>query len=198
MKNLFFIITLISMSCTQSSTEYMKYDFYHDSGINTKGSFSSVVTEYIQDTVFNYYFYGLDSNFVINDISNYDHLTKEYYDHNSYFLYGVLKLKIDAFKGEEWKTQYDIGYFDSLTVKVLDIYFDTIIYEFNTSKCYLLDFNYDKRTAGEDFLDFRIYFDTNRKIAIKKEYYFDDRLKGYELLVNEHTINTPVKPRLSD
>nr|WP_320022245.1 hypothetical protein [uncultured Draconibacterium sp.] len=110
----------------------------------------------------------MDSNFVIKEIDKYSYLSIETYVNNDYFLYGVIKLKLDVPKGEKWKTPYEIGYYDSLSVEVLSVANDTIMNGIEIDKCYVYDFKYNKASAGEDYMDFRLYFDPKRKVTIRK------------------------------
>lgn len=188
MRILFFITLFIINSCTQHSSKKMKYDFVQEINYKNDTSYSSVVLEAIQDSVYKYYYFDLDSNFLIEEIDKYDYLSKEFYMNNYYFLYGIIKLKLNAQKGEEWKTQYEIDYQDSISVIVLNIAVDTTMNGIKIDKCYVYDLKYNKASAGEDYMDFRLFFDPERKITIRKEYYSNNRLKGSETLVSESNI----------
>ena len=174
--------------CTQPLPTKVKYDFIQEASYKKEKSYYSFVQEIIQDSIYIYHYFDLDSNFLINEIDKYSNLTKESSVNNDYFLYGVVKLKLNAKKGEKWKTQYEIDYHDSLSVEVLNIEVDTIINGIKIDKCYVYDLKYNKISAGEDYIDFKLYFDPKRKVTIRKEYYSYNKLNGYEMLVSESNI----------
>lgn len=184
MKILVFVLMFITTYCSKDISDRVKYDYILEISYKSKKSYSSIILETAQDTIYKYFYYDLDSNFRIKNIDKYNHLSKEPYENNDYFLDGVLKLRLDAKKGEEWKTKYENDYYDSLTVSVLDVIIDTTIVGIEINECYVYDLKYN-RTAGEDYMDYRLYFDPKRKVTLRKEYYSNDKLKGKEVLIKE-------------
>jgi hypothetical protein len=55
-------------------------------------------------------------------------------------------------------------------------------------KCYIYDLKYNPASAGEDYMDYRLYFDPERKVTIRKEYYSNNKFKGSETLVSESAV----------
>ncbi len=184
----FFVILFMVTSCTNHFPKKMKYDFVQEISYKSENSYSSLVLEINQDTVLKYHYFDLDSNFLIKDISHYSYLSKEPYSNNDYLLYGIVRLKLDAQKDEKWKTQYEKDYHDSLTVQVLNIAIDTVMNGIKIDKCYIYDLKYNPASAGEDYMDYRLYFDPERKVTIRKEYYSNNKFKGSETLVSESAV----------
>ncbi len=176
------LISLFVIACNKSAVT--KYDFISKKSCNKKKSYFSIVVQTKQDTLQKYYYYGLNSNYNIQGRKT-SWRVKEYFNFDYQYLYGIIKLKTRAIKGESWRSLYKTNYNDSLIVTVLDIISDTVINGIKIKQCYVYDFKYNPLTVGEDYLDYRIFFDPERRISIKKEYYFKGKLKGFEILEKE-------------
>ena len=78
---------------------------------------------------------------------------------------------------------YEENYYDSLDVTIVSISYDTLINGIEVNKCILYEMKYNDITRKDDYLDYRLYFDIQRKVPLKKEYYMNNKLKGKEELI---------------
>ena len=179
---LFLIAILLINSCSSDKSN-VKYDSLNIVSHSGKRSYSSVIRKQIKDTLYNYYYFRLDSNYNI-DNKKISLIQAETFTDSEYYLYDVVQLKLNAIIKDSWKTPYEKEYYDSLTVKVLDVISDTSMNGININTCYIYEMNYNPLTRGEDYMDYVIYFDVDRRIPLKKEYYLNGKLKGTEEIVS--------------
>lgn len=188
MKHILIINILLLLGHPQGSK--MKYDYIETNLVHKRISFQSMITIITpnQDTIYKYYYYNIDSSFNVTKLNSFDFKYIEPINKNNHFIENTLEIKFNNPVTSWWKTIYDNEYTDSLSVKLLNIT-DTTINDISISKCYIYDVKYNKELKGEDFMDFILFFDFERRIIVRKEYYQNNVLTGYLEILKETKVD---------
>lgn len=179
-----YVVSILFLIFSCNNSKIMKYDYISEKSRTNKISHYSVVAEIGQDVVFRYYYYRLKPDYNIKG-RQYEYLTRDDFDSEKILLKGLIELRYNVEKGAVWKSIYHPNYIDSLSVEVVDILKDTVFNGFRVRKCYVYELKHNPLTAGEDYQDYRIFFDPYRKVVLKKEYYINNKYQGQENIVNE-------------
>lgn len=175
------LLSVISfLSCDKNENNKTKYDYVSSSVLTSNVKYYSILQSVKDSIVVKDYYLGLDSTNRISIKSNFQ--TLEHFNEATYFLYGAIQLKENKkYLGTTWRSPRDDNYYDSLSVSLVNV-IDTIFSDVRFKDCFVYDIKYD-RNSGEDFLDFKIYFDFEKKALLKKVYYQNLKIKGKEEVI---------------
>lgn len=176
------ILLIIIVACSNESKD-LKIDYLVVNHIRSDTSYYSTIRQILNDSLIRTYrFVGLNDDFNVDNKAP----SSEYLERRSseaFYLSNLLELRSIINKGSSWKSLYDTDFLDSLEISVFDIVSDTLIGDIPVRKCIIYKMRHDGYSAGEDYLDFKLFFDADNFIPLKKIYYNDGKMIGEEICV---------------
>lgn len=177
-----FILLIIIVACDNGAKD-LKIDYLVINHIRSDTSYYSTIRQTLNDSlVRTSRFIGLNDDFnVDNKAPSSEYL--ERISSEAFYLSNLLELRTIKNKGSSWKSLYDTSFLDSLEISIFDIVSDTLIGDIPVRKCMIYKMRHDGYSAGEDYLDFNLFFDADNFIPLKKIYYNHGKMIGEEICV---------------
>lgn len=177
MKKLILIVIFFSLmltgGCQQNKKNVYKICFQDNMKNKTK-IYNLSISTILDTTKFSYFIFNENDtiNLYIENLIKKD---------NSIFIEGSTELKFDIKKGTCYKTM-DYQFFDDsvkvcLIRKDIDSLINDVLFTYNVYEIYYSEFKMP------DLYDARLFFDIEKKIFIRKEYFQNDFIIGEEYII---------------
>ncbi len=179
MRLFYILLVFFTTFCNEQKDRVIRCDYVDRT--NNKVLFYSTLRYNKGDTIYSklYLKPPINSDILFKKPDFVDYST---YTCDEYKLYDVILLKLNSNIGDTWRSPFEKGYYDSLSVTLEHVFQDTILNNINVQKCNVYKVEYDKHSFI-DSRDFRIFFDTKDYYVIRKEYYIGKRNTGSEQLL---------------
>ena len=182
------LFSLMLIACNQVRTSPIKCDYYCNNISRNISSYYTVIQYEENDTVIQYSYFDVDSNYVILNNKSFKNI--ELFSDTAYFLYNSICLKKNVNIGMTWPSKHgEIP----VIVTLQKIEQGMILGSYEFKQLYVYEIEYDTDYWTLEFTDCILYFDFDMKIVLLKHTYNEGRLIGTDRLIKVTNYNPTVE-----